>query len=280
MRAQVVVVLMVCSAGCSVERDAGVEDGGGFADALQPLGPCPRTNSATHTPGRVVAWQYAREGPSMILHVGFPAGALDSPEPEPSGCIDECVVGQRYKPDASLPGDSGVPCGRLNGARTTVTGLGVGDLVIEPPSCMAYREGRAFGSGERMSIATEGADLPRFTGELVTPPEVNVGLPAQLDRMIDNAVTWSVSSTRAAGVLEIELIGRTVGPGHVDTGAVCRFPVEAGRGRIPGSLLAAIAPGTVTLRVRTVHETQVPTSSGAVTLRAEVLRPEASITLR
>lgn len=278
MRAQVVVVLMVCSAGCSVERDAGVEDGGGFADALQPLGPCLRTTSATRTPGRVVAWQYARE--SMMLHVGFPAGALDSPEPEPSGCIDECVVGQRYTPDASLPGDSGVPCGRLNSARTTVSGLGVGDMVIEPPSCMAYRDGRAFGSGERMSVATEGSDLPRFTAELVTPPEVNVGLPAQLDRMIDNAVTWSVSSTRAGGILELEIIGLTNGPGHYRTGAVCRFPVDARRGRIPGSLLTAIKPGTTTLRVRAIHEAEVPTSSGAVTLRAEVRQPDQPITLR
>jgi hypothetical protein len=131
-----------------------------------------------------------------------------------------------------------------------------------------------------MSIATEGADLPRFTAELVTPPEVNVGLPAQLDRMIDNAVTWSVSSTRAAGILELELIGLTNGPGHYRTGAVCRFPVDARRGRIPGSLLTAIKPGTTTLRIRTIHEAEVPTSSGAVTLRAEVLQPDQPITLR
>ncbi|MFO0724035.1 MAG: hypothetical protein U1E65_09650 [Myxococcota bacterium] len=189
------------------------------------------------------------------------------PQPPPTGCLDHCMVGPHFIPDAGVAADSGagppIQIGTL-----TVIGLRTGTVALEPDYYKGI-PGLGFTSGERLYIAATGSPaLPAFSGTLDTPPEISFTPPTSADRAHDLSLRWTVASTRTAGLVEVSWETLDDRGGRRE-GAVCSFPLSAGVGHIPKEILHEFWPGNSLLTIRLYNEANVSVGTSTVNLSAE-----------
>lgn len=261
--------------GGSGSRDAGDGradadfDGGIWPDA-QALERCP--DPAEDSDGgtaQVLFRQTDAPGLTPLLQIfALSPPYRPAPEPEPTGCLERCLVGQRFHPDGGPP-DGGAR-DRLAG-EISIHGLRTGTVALNPPYYVNFN-GLGFTRGEILQVAATGdpSALPSFTGSLETPPQVALVAPTSASRTRDLLLSWTIASTRSAGFVELNIRGASLEhAGHGLERAVCLFPLSERVGRVPAAVLAEFDPGESRVTVVLRSETTVRAGTSTVSLTAE-----------
>lgn len=265
--------------GGSASTDASIDAGDGRADAdidggiwpdAQALERCPDpVEDSDGGRAQVLFRQTDAPGLTPLLQIfALSPPYHPAPEPEPTGCLERCLVGQRFHPDGGPP-DGGAR-DRLAG-EISIYGLRTGTVALNPPYNVNFN-GLGFTRGEILHVAATGdpSAFPSFAGSLETPPQVDLVAPTSASRTRDLMLSWTIASTRSAGFVELNIRGASLDhAGHGLERAICLFPLSERVGRIPAAVLTEFDPGESRVTIVLRSETTVRAGTSTVSLTAE-----------
>lgn len=265
--------------GGSARTDAGLDAGDGRLDASVDGGIWPDARALEQCPdpvepsdggaAQVLLRQTDAPGLTQFLQIfALSPPYRPAPEPDPTGCLDRCLVGQRYLPDGGPP-DGGAR-DRLAG-EISIRGLRTGTVALNPPYYVNFNE-LGFTRGEILQVSATGdpGALPSFMGSLETPPQIDLSPPTSASRTQDLLLSWTIASTRSAGFVELNIRGASLNhAGHGLERAVCLFPLSERVGRVPSAVLAEFDPGESRVTVVLRSEATVRAGTSTVSLTAE-----------